>query len=184
MIEKGRKKAGHPRYSQGCPITLRRYAISIDDVLMWRKRWDSNPRALADNCISSAARYDHFDTLPSIMIHFVTGSTLPAGIHCGRPVHALRPLTLPMETVRYGIAGRHFRRTYSSIPQFPLPFNQNRKRNRRCRQKNFRMSAEHSAGAPVWPRSFGCPAFLFGKQTGKQTGRADRPSRPVSRPVA
>ena len=69
------------------------------------------------------------------MIHFVTGSTLPAGIHCGRPVHALRPLTLPMETVRYGSAGGHFRRTYSSIPQFPLPFNQNRKRNRRCRKK-------------------------------------------------
>ena len=30
----------------------------------WRKRWDSNPRALSDNRISSAARYDHFDTLP------------------------------------------------------------------------------------------------------------------------
>ena len=29
-----------------------------------RKRWDSNPRALSDNRISSAARYDHFDTLP------------------------------------------------------------------------------------------------------------------------
>ena len=31
----------------------------------WRKRWDSNPRALADNLISSQARYDHFDTLPN-----------------------------------------------------------------------------------------------------------------------
>ena len=30
----------------------------------WRRRWDSNPRALADNRISSAARYDHFDTCP------------------------------------------------------------------------------------------------------------------------
>ena len=29
-----------------------------------RRQWDSNPRALADNRISSAARYDHFDTLP------------------------------------------------------------------------------------------------------------------------
>ena len=38
--------------------------------LWWRKRWDSNPRALADNCISSAARYNHFDTLPCINIHF------------------------------------------------------------------------------------------------------------------
>lgn len=31
---------------------------------LWRRRWDSNPRALADNRISSAARYDHFDTSP------------------------------------------------------------------------------------------------------------------------
>ena len=30
----------------------------------WRKRWDSNPRGLAPNTISSRARYDHFDTLP------------------------------------------------------------------------------------------------------------------------
>ena len=30
----------------------------------WRKRWDSNPRTLADQLISSQSRYDHFDTLP------------------------------------------------------------------------------------------------------------------------
>lgn len=30
----------------------------------WRKRWDSNPRTLAGNLISSQGRYDHFDTLP------------------------------------------------------------------------------------------------------------------------
>lgn len=30
----------------------------------WRSGWDSNPRALADNLISSQARYDHFDTAP------------------------------------------------------------------------------------------------------------------------
>lgn len=30
----------------------------------WRRRWDSNPRALADYLISSQARYDHFDTSP------------------------------------------------------------------------------------------------------------------------
>ena len=33
----------------------------------WRRRWDSNPRALADNLISSQARYDHFDTSPYII---------------------------------------------------------------------------------------------------------------------
>ena len=32
--------------------------------LLWRRRWDSNPRALADYLISSQARYDHFDTSP------------------------------------------------------------------------------------------------------------------------
>lgn len=36
------KKAGHPCYSQGCPMSLRRYAISIDDVLMWWSQQDPN----------------------------------------------------------------------------------------------------------------------------------------------
>ena len=31
---------------------------------VWRKRWDSNPRARKGYLISSQARYDHFDTLP------------------------------------------------------------------------------------------------------------------------
>ena len=38
------EKAGHPCYSQGCLITMRRYAISIDDVLMWWFRLDLNQR--------------------------------------------------------------------------------------------------------------------------------------------
>ncbi len=33
-------------------------------LLFWRKRWDSNPRTLAGQLISSQSRYDHFDTLP------------------------------------------------------------------------------------------------------------------------
>ena len=38
--------------------------------ILWleRKRWDSNPRALAGYLISSQARYDHFDTLPFMSI--------------------------------------------------------------------------------------------------------------------
>ena len=43
----------------------------LDYRLFWRKRWDSNPRALADNRISSAARYDHFDTLPYSLLYKV-----------------------------------------------------------------------------------------------------------------
>ena len=35
-------------------------------IFRWRRVWDSNPRALADNRISSAARYDHFDNSPSM----------------------------------------------------------------------------------------------------------------------
>ena len=34
--------------------------------VIWRRRWDSNPRALSDYRISSAARYDHFDTPPYV----------------------------------------------------------------------------------------------------------------------
>ena len=33
-------------------------------IFRWRRRWDSNPRALSDNSISSRARYDRFDTSP------------------------------------------------------------------------------------------------------------------------
>gem|GEM_PF-3251615 len=40
---------------------------SKDDFFFWRKRWDSNPRALAGYLISSQGRYDHFDTLPYIV---------------------------------------------------------------------------------------------------------------------
>ena len=32
--------------------------------LFWRRRWDSNPRAVARKLISSQPRYDHFDTSP------------------------------------------------------------------------------------------------------------------------
>ncbi len=41
---------------------------------LWRKRWDSNPRAREDYLISSQARYDHFDTLPcfSGKCHFLS----------------------------------------------------------------------------------------------------------------
>ena len=37
---------------------------------IWRKRWDSNPRAREGYLISSQARYDHFDTLPYMLTRF------------------------------------------------------------------------------------------------------------------
>ena len=37
-------------------------------VPWWRRRWDSNPRTLADQLISSQSRYDHFDTSPRLRI--------------------------------------------------------------------------------------------------------------------
>lgn len=33
-------------------------------ALIWRRRWDSNPRGVAAYLISSQGRYDHFDTYP------------------------------------------------------------------------------------------------------------------------
>ena len=39
------------------------HGIKID-VQLWRRRWDSNPRAVARKLISSQPRYDHFDTSP------------------------------------------------------------------------------------------------------------------------
>ena len=35
----------------------------------WRRRWDSNPRTLADQTISSRSRYDHFDMSPYLSQH-------------------------------------------------------------------------------------------------------------------
>ena len=44
---------------------------------LWRRRWDSNPRALAGYLISSQARYDHFDTPPwEIYSVFSTDNTI------------------------------------------------------------------------------------------------------------
>lgn len=37
---------------------------ALDLQGLQRRRWDSNPRALSDNSISSRARYDRFDTSP------------------------------------------------------------------------------------------------------------------------
>ena len=48
--------------------------MSLGLFLSWRRRWDSNPRALADNLISSQARCDHFDTSPYIHFPFPAAS--------------------------------------------------------------------------------------------------------------
>jgi hypothetical protein len=32
---------------------------------LWRRGWDSNPRALSDKTLSRRPRYDHFGTSPS-----------------------------------------------------------------------------------------------------------------------
>ncbi len=46
--------------------TKKNPATVVTGFSLWRKRWDSNPRAREDYLISSQARYDHFDTLPYI----------------------------------------------------------------------------------------------------------------------
>ena len=40
--------------------------ITVD---LWRSGWDSNPRNLAVQLISSQSRYDHFDTAPYLSQH-------------------------------------------------------------------------------------------------------------------
>ena len=48
-----------------CALSGKKPAASdIAPAAGWRSGWDSNPRARADNLISSQARYDHFDTAP------------------------------------------------------------------------------------------------------------------------
>ena len=61
-----RGEAIHPRFPG---LTL--------PALEWRRRWDSNPRALSGNTISSRARYDHFDTSPSRALLPATALSTP-----------------------------------------------------------------------------------------------------------
>ena len=60
------------------PISLRFFNRKIKSTVAhcimdyrtsWRRRWDSNPRTLADQLISSQSRYDHFDTSPYLSQH-------------------------------------------------------------------------------------------------------------------
>ena len=44
---------------------------SLSSARKWRRRWDSNPRDVAANSISSRARYDRFDTPPCINLSMI-----------------------------------------------------------------------------------------------------------------
>jgi hypothetical protein len=48
----------HARNLRACISLIRRN-------LIWRRGWDSNPRALSDKTLSRRPRYDHFGTSPS-----------------------------------------------------------------------------------------------------------------------
>ena len=77
--------------------------------LFWRKRWDSNPRALSDNRISSAARYDHFDTLPHcrLLTTFHIISYLFKKVNSKEASHAAKVLKSLVWKSSRGISGRH-----------------------------------------------------------------------------
>ena len=44
---------------------------SLNSARIWRRRWDSNPRDVAVNSISSRARYDRFDTPPCMNLSMI-----------------------------------------------------------------------------------------------------------------
>ena len=47
----------------------------MDVPFLWRRRWDSNPRAREGKRISSAPRYDHFDTSPDMKLFYMSALT-------------------------------------------------------------------------------------------------------------
>ena len=64
-----------PRYSLGKCSAFESHLQYIKmDLLFevhfnnWRKRWDSNPRAVARKRFSRAPRYDHFGTFPFLFL--------------------------------------------------------------------------------------------------------------------
>ena len=48
-----------------------------NQVMIWRSGWDSNPRRVAPQLISSQSRYDHFDTAPCATPIIIGGSFQP-----------------------------------------------------------------------------------------------------------
>ena len=67
--------------------TNKRATVQDDCPFAWRKRWDSNPCDLAVNRISSAARYDHFDTFPYLLYYLFSNILL----YNSAPRGSLRP---------------------------------------------------------------------------------------------
>ena len=54
------------RFSDTEKVHRNSIKITVD---LWRSGWDSNPRNLAVQLISSQSRYDHFDTAPYLSQH-------------------------------------------------------------------------------------------------------------------
>jgi hypothetical protein len=70
----------------------RQYNLLIQKDLLWRRGWDSNPRALADKTLSRRPRYDHFGTSPFVTTRsrpFGLSSNLRAGVWRRLPAVAL-----------------------------------------------------------------------------------------------
>ena len=68
--------------------------------LLWRKRRDSNSRTVARHRISSAARYDHFDTLPIRRILYNIRSGFASVLSVQEVVSATRALCAGGATLR------------------------------------------------------------------------------------
>ena len=73
MCDKNRRADRSGRNAEN-PVFMRVLGLltkeksSRKSTAFWRKRWDSNPRAREGYLISSQARYDHFDTLPCVLL--------------------------------------------------------------------------------------------------------------------
>lgn len=60
-IRSGNARRSNPTF------TIKKRALRAH-FLLWRKRWDSNPRAVARKRFSRAPRYDHFGTFPFLFL--------------------------------------------------------------------------------------------------------------------
>ena len=102
----------YPRIDSGKEEVLENPVFSRT---LWRRRWDSNPRALADNLISSQARCDHFDTSPCENMQFFMNGSHDFGSNSLRPLRyrsmRLRP-TKREAVLLWHIFGKVSRETF------------------------------------------------------------------------
>ena len=63
------RKVRHEATTQNCDST-KKSCYHVDNSLLWRRGWDSNPRPLAESLVFKTSSLNHSDTSPNIKTRY------------------------------------------------------------------------------------------------------------------